>query len=260
MILAFLFFLMVAVFVFQSEQKGVFRVRGVSITVNLPRASSLPTENETRAIAFKNQARGAEKRYTDFIFKKLAADLAPFEGLNVWQIPMSLISERISQNSWIEGFEISRRLPDDLRIEIRVKEPVVVFLSSKMRAAPIAYDGTILPDAPMNLVPDLPIVRDVRFIKDLATRGRLARVMSAIPASGLLSRATISEVRLDKEKQLWFSIEGSQSLVRLGEEQIPIRVARVTQVLDYLQRNQFKGRQIDADFSKKVLVKLRINP
>ncbi len=45
--------------------------------------------------------------------------------------------------------------------------------------------------------------------------------------------------------------------VKIGEDQVALKAARVSQVVDYLDAKQFDARVIDANLSKKVLVRLR---
>jgi cell division protein FtsQ len=48
--------------------------------------------------------------------------------------------------------------------------------------------------------------------------------------------------------------------VKMGEDQMALKAARVSQVVDYLETRQFDARVIDANLSKKVLVRLRKDP
>ncbi len=48
--------------------------------------------------------------------------------------------------------------------------------------------------------------------------------------------------------------------VKMGEDQVSLKSARVAQVVDYLETRQFDARVIDANLSKKVLVRLRKDP
>ena len=64
-----------------------------------------------------------------------------------------------------------------------------------------------------------------------------------------------------KEKEgFWLTLIRSGVEVRIGEELVPLKSARVSQVLDYLKSHQFEARVIDADLSQKVLVRLRKDP
>ena len=46
----------------------------------------------------------------------------------------------------------------------------------------------------------------------------------------------------------------------MGDDQFIVKGARVNQVLEYLESNEFKARVIDATLSQKVLVRLRKGP
>jgi cell division protein FtsQ len=48
--------------------------------------------------------------------------------------------------------------------------------------------------------------------------------------------------------------------IKLGEDQFAVKSARVSQVMDYLEKRDLKARVIDANLSKKVLVRLQQSP
>ena len=82
-------------------------------------------------------------------------------------------------------------------------------------------------------------------------------MLNEMPNEGLLSHESISEINVGKKEEIWLTHLQTKSWIKLGDENTAIKSARVAKVLEYLDHNNLKGRVIDADFSKKVLVKLR---
>lgn len=78
--------------------------------------------------------------------------------------------------------------------------------------------------------------------------------MAQIPAQGSFSKSTIADIHRGTKGQILFTLRSRGGEIHLGRQQIGVRSARVSQVLDYLQGEPLDDKVIDADYSKKVLV------
>jgi cell division protein FtsQ len=85
-------------------------------------------------------------------------------------------------------------------------------------------------------------------------------VISSLPASGRMSAAQVAEIGFDRKEGYWIKLLNSETKVNFGDEQFEIKSARISQVIDYLESRNLKARVIDANLSKKVLVRLQQSP
>jgi cell division protein FtsQ len=99
-----------------------------------------------------------------------------------------------------------------------------------------------------------------QFEKNIEMRKKAIRLMSEVPADGKFSKRNISELRYDPKEGFWATLIQSGIRVKIGEENIPLKSARVAQVIEYMETRQLEARVIDANLSKKVLVRLRKDP
>ena len=70
----------------------------------------------------------------------------------------------------------------------------------------------------------------------------------------------VSEIGYDKKEGYWIKLLNSETRVQYGEDQFEIKSARISQVIEYLESRNLKARVIDANLSKKVLVRLQQSP
>lgn len=188
---------------------------------------------------------------------QLQDDLSMFEGEDLWKIEMDKISEILSKHQWISEYRIYRRFPQTLRIEYEITKSMALFLNSKGKLFVINEKSQVLPPIEIKKAPLLPVIQETKILKDELLRKRVVDVLKQIPQEGSLTLRSISEVSLGKNNELFLKHLGSKSLIKIGSSDLDIKSARVAKVLDYLDNNNLQWRVIDADFSKKVLVKLR---
>lgn len=188
--------------------------------------------------------------------KKLSAQ----KGRSLLRVDFREISDSLKNHKWIREIQLARLWPSQLRVRIVPKEMKAAVLASGGRLLPVTETGEILPHVPSSNAPDVVLLKGDIFERDSRIRERAIEILAEIPDQGEFSRQTISEVRFDQREGFWMSlIEGSLG-VRMGFEQVAIKSARVSQVIQYLNHNKIQARVIDANFSKKVLVKLRKAP
>jgi cell division protein FtsQ len=108
--------------------------------------------------------------------------------------------------------------------------------------------------------PDVALIQGDIFEKNLDVRQRAVKTIDEIPHTGKFSQKNISELRFDPKQGFWATLIGTGMRVKLGEEQISLKSARVSQVIEYMETRQLEARVIDANLSKKVLVRLRKDP
>lgn len=224
-----------------GAKNGLFKVRTIDVVqVDLG-------EDEKKQIP---------EAYEDY-FKSFKSNLSKFDGENLWDIDLKLVKEFALKEPWIESVEIYRRLPQTLRLEVKPKSSIAIYLTSQGNLHLLSSDGKILPKINQTKSPRLPVIQNAKIIKDGKNKEKIVAVLNEIASEGHLKLESIAEVHLGSKNEVLLTDLNTKSLIKLGNGNVGIKSARVAKVLEYLDQNNLKGRVIDADFSKKVLVKLR---
>lgn len=181
-------------------------------------------------------------------------------GQSLWRLDLSKLQQQIQKLNWIESVSLVRQWPTTLKAKIKPLDVKLLLMTKKGQFYPIVREGEILNPIEIKNVPDAMILRGDVFQKNSILRKKAVSILENIPTHGTFSRAQISEMSYKDKEGFWVTLIRNGTEVRLGEELVPLKSARVSQVLDYLKSNQFDARVIDADLSQKVLVRLRKGP
>lgn len=185
---------------------------------------------------------------------------AKYKGLSLWNIKLKNISQEVAQFNWIESVRITRSWPATLAIKIKPYEVKLLLMSKNGKLTPIIKDGALLNPVDAKEAPDVALLDGENFLKKTELRKKAVDVIEQIPAEGSFSKKTISEIRFESKEGFWLTMIKTGTRVKMGEDQVALKSARLSQVVDYLENHQFDARVIDANLSKKVLVRLRKDP
>lgn len=192
--------------------------------------------------------------------EKLQKKLNVLNGNSLWKLKISEVIKKVSQELWVNKVLITREWPDSLLIEIEPEVIKALYSDGGGKFTPVADEGKLLNPIDSSAAPDVVVLKGPEFEKNQELRKKAIEMVSSLPESGSFSRRTISDVRFDERNGFWVSLVKNGMNVRLGEGDFPNKAKRVSEVLEYMQNKNIEGRVIDADFSKKVLVKLRKEP
>lgn len=192
--------------------------------------------------------------------ERLEKQMLTFKGQSLWAVRLSQVVAILNSQNWIEGHSISRSWPSGLTVKIKPHDIKLVYLGKSGKYMPIISDGSFLDAVDSRQAPDVTLLEGENFLQQKPLRQKAVKVLKEIPNEGSFSRKTISEMRYDSKEGFSMTLMKTGIQVKIGEEQVGIKSARVSQVVDYLQTRQFDARVIDANLSKKVLVRLRNDP
>ena len=207
-----------------------------------------------------------------FIAPKVAAlrkKLEVYRGISLWKAPLSQISKTLNEEQWVKEFQISREWPAGISVKIKTDDvALLVFPQSSTESSvgtvsaikPITKSGRVLEKINSKNAPDAVITFDSEFLISQKIREGGLQVINALPKTGKLTASHISEIGYDRKEGYWIKLLNSETKVNLGEDQFEIKSARISQVIDYLEGRNLKARVIDANLSKKVLVRLQQSP
>lgn len=191
---------------------------------------------------------------------RLEKQMLAFKGQSLWSLKLSQVMQLLNSQNWIESHSISRSWPSVLTVKVKPHDIKLVYLGRNGKYMPIISDGSFLDSVDSRQAPDVTLLEGEIFAQQKDLRQKAVKVLKEIPADGSFSRKTISEMRYDPKEGFSMTLMKTGIQVKIGEEQVGIKSARVSQVVDYLQTRQFDARVIDANLSKKVLVRLRNDP
>jgi cell division protein FtsQ len=191
---------------------------------------------------------------------KLGQQMAPFKGQSLWSVKLSQVVAILNSQNWIAVHSITRSWPSTLKVTVKPHDVKLVFLGKNGKFIPIIEDGSFLDSVESKQAPDVTLLDGEIFLQKKELRSKAVKVIKEIPAEGSFSKKNISEIRYDPKDGFSVMMMKTGVQVKIGEEQVALKSARVAQVVDYLQTREFDARVIDANLSKKVLVRLRKGP
>lgn len=193
--------------------------------------------------------------------EKMEKTLSKHKGRSLFHLDLTELKTQMLKEPWVEQVHLTRRWPQSIQIQIQSKKIPFILIEKDRYARPVLEDGTVLERVPLERAPQAVVLVGPDFKAQLELRKKAISVLSEVPKeAGVLIPSKISEVRFDAKDGFWLTLVGGGTQVRLGHDQFALRAARVSQVLNYLQDREMNARVIDADLSKKVVVRLRKGP
>jgi cell division protein FtsQ len=245
-------FMLLPLFVFLSvyslEQQGFFKISKIEINVDTMQS---------------------QKSFVEPRLEQLRAKLETIKGISLWRAPLSDISKTIKQEKWVKNFQLSRVWPSGIKLDIQADDvAILVFpksdettsISEASQIKPITKSGQVLEKINSTQAPNAIVTHDTDLLISEKVRAGALNVISSLPSSGRMSAAQVAEIGFDRKEGYWIKLLNSETKVNYGDEQFEIKSARISQVIDYLESRNLKARVIDANLSKKVLVRLQQNP
>ncbi len=200
----------------------------------------------------------------NFLFSKIKKQLDPklktFIGSYVWDVNLEKLLNLISEDKRVLSATVRRKIPNKVILKLKPHHPLAILMGNKGELHPVAIDGSLLNSRKSNSVPDVPILRGMNFHSKVKLRMKAVGLLAKLPELGLLSRASVSEVRFSKKYGFVFYLLENGEQVRLGSSNVEIKFKQIEKVLSYLESESLGARVIDARFPKKVVVKPRNAP
>ncbi len=210
-------------------------------------------------IVFEDEV-AEQKSFLLPLAEDLKKNMAAYKGKSLWTLPLQKISDEVSSYNWIESSSIKRSWPNTLSFRVHPYQVKLLYRGRTGKILPVIKSGDFLDPIETPQAPDVALLDGEVFLKKTELRKKAVELMEDVPAEGSFSRKTISEIRYDHQEGFWMTLIKSGIQVKIGEDKVALKSARVSQVVDYLDSHQFEARVIDANLSKKVLVRLRKAP
>ena len=120
-------------------------------------------------------------------------------------------------------------------------------------------DGSLVENSSLFL-PDTVVLVGKDFEDLSENRLKALRLYRQLPLQGLFSQERVSEIGLDSTKGFWVRIIAAPYIIYMGEEGWGEKAHKVSQVMNYLRTSGIEARVIEANLTKKVVVKMRKDP
>ncbi len=247
--LAFMLFpLVIALSGYSLEQQGFFKIDKIELKVD---------------------ALSSQKNFVAPRVALLKKKLEVVKGISLWQAPLSDISKMIREEKWIKQFQLSRVWPSGILLDIQTDDVAILVLPQSDESSsigevsqikPITKSGQVLAKINSKEAPNAIVTHDTDFLISQKVREGGLNVINSLPTAGKMAASQVSEIGYDRKEGYWIKLLNSETKVNFGEEQFEIKATRLSQVIDYLESRSLKARVIDANLSKKVLVRLQQSP
>lgn len=200
------------------------------------------------------------KNYYSTLAKQTEQQLNVFLSKSLFEVDLGQMAKIISNEKWIEDFEIQREWPDSIKVKVNANELVMLYWNEKNDIYPIFSNNEMLDKLNRKDLPDAIHTYDKKIANQKELRKKVIEVIQKLPEKGPLNPKMIAEVGYDTKAGYWFQLIKKDLRVKMGEEKMELKSERVSNVIDYLETKQIDARVIDANLSQKVLVRLRKDP
>lgn len=193
-----------------------------------------------------------------------------FKGQDLVMVDFAEVEREIRGHSWIEDVRVSREWPSTLSIQMSFKDLIAYGRDKKGRLIPFLEDGTRLPLEEFQIKQNLPVLTYDLTQSDPKRIKTALKLFGEFPTEGSLTRDRVSEIGYDPKEGFWTIILPFGTRIKWGEDasamaggpaiEFAKKISRVRQVVDYLESRRIDARVIDANLTKKVVVRLRKTP
>jgi cell division septal protein FtsQ len=223
-----------------ARNAGIFKVDRFAVVVQ-------PTQDELNGTMGSASA----------LHSRLVQEMKSYLGKNIWETDLKGIYQKASSDAWVGSIGISRLIPNRIQIEIIPRRAAAMIAEKNGELLPVTFDAKVMPKLGMGQLPDFPLLRGEIFRSSEPARLQALALLELQNRSEKFQNKNISDISYTQDSGYILNLISPRIEVRLGTDGFDIKLARATQVLNYLNSHQLSARVIDATFSKKVLVRLR---
>jgi len=195
-----------------------------------------------------------------FDVESLRKHLKKYENVNMWEVEVGEIGQKLSQIPWVEDFIVFKSWPN--KIEIKLQMSPIAFSVQESQSTRIYFGNTRftvvtqqnLSSNGLGNFPNL-VTENAKLTEDVISS--TYHTLSLLKNRKYVDPKNIKSIIWNAQKGFRLLLKEPKTEVLLGFLDEPERIERVTRVIDYLKEHQIEARVIDSNFTKKVLVRLR---
>ena len=195
--------------------------------------------------------------------KKTVLEQAQLErGVNILSVNLVLLRKRLMAHPWIADAEVSRELPDRIRIRVREHRPLAVL--DLGRRFLVNRKGEIFKEMNRSDPTELPLITGLEFsdirVSDKKGSSVYASVMQVLrlgeKTGSILPNHEVKRISVDREIGLTLHAFDDAKAIKLGFEDYPAKYERLRSAILYLNRGgrSFKYESIDLNHANRIVV------
>ncbi|MEY4617277.1 MAG: hypothetical protein RJB66_2237 [Pseudomonadota bacterium] len=186
--------------------------------------------------------------------------LRAYQGASLWKVSLADVQRKLSAFSLLKDVQVKKSWPHSLDVQYSLPTLKAIHQETDGKYKVLAEDGRWIGPTKWSRLPRLPWLKgDWVTQKPIMKEGVLS-LLKQLPDKGPMSAQQVSEIQFNDIDGFLLTLVKSAQQVRFGSDNFEVKSLRVAQVLEYLQIRGLESRVIDANFSKKVLVRLRNHP
>lgn len=186
----------------------------------------------------------------------LKLQLEEWNGVSLWDLPMSEIASKVSPLDWVENFSVHRRFPNKLSIELAPKKWIALIQSKNVRKFQgLSRECEVLPEVRLLEAIDLPVI-DALSINTKDKMNKACMYLNSLNSEGIVQASNVANLSWAKDGLL-VDLMQPQTRLRMGSDLYFQRNKRIEKVLHYLEEKSLTPKVITSSFDQKVVVKLR---
>lgn len=186
--------------------------------------------------------------------------LKSYQGISLWKVSLVDVQKKISVFPLLKNVQVQKSWPRTLEVNYRLPSLKAIHQMGDGKYRILTEDGHWIGPMKWSRLPRLPWLKGEWINKKSVTKEGVLSLLSKLPAKGPMAPDQISEIQFNDIDGFLVTLVKSAQQIRFGSDNFELKSLRVSQVLEYLQIRGLESRVIDANFSKKVLVRLRNHP
>jgi cell division septal protein FtsQ len=170
--------------------------------------------------------------------------LEAYKARSLWQLDLQAIRAAVEKHPWVLEAEVSRVLPDALRVSVHEREPVAPWRTPTDSIVWVDRDGRSLGELDFNQTDKVPPI--ISGLEEgasnevkAANRRRMTvyeRLMNELDQGGTKLSEEIDEIRLDDPQALRLHLIKHNVDVLVGSTEFRVRLEKAFKVLDAIER------------------------
>ena len=183
--------------------------------------------------------------------------LAPLEGKNLVRLSLADATARVQRNPWIASVEITKELPDRLRVKIAERKPVALLLAGRDLAF---ADAEGRPIAPVATPAELEAARKAGLLVVSFAREHSGGIAPALAAAAELGRVEpnwaghLTQIEVLGEGEFRLRTEALPFPLLVNGGEIAPKVRRLVTLLPELAQRYPRIQAVDLRFSRRIVV------
>lgn len=192
--------------------------------------------------------------------KEVEAVLDSLKGRSLIVVSLKDIKMKLDRFRSIQNLQVIKSWPRTLRIQYSLPPLKAVASLQRNRFHALSSQGQWIGPLSWSQLPKRPWLRGSWMEKKPDLLPQALGLIDILPKAGGITLDKISEIGFNEGDGFAVTLVKTGQQIIFGYDDFEVKALRANQVLNYLQNRNLESCVIDANFSKKVLVRLRNQP